>query len=110
MSNETIYAKGLRMFNKHENAPEFVLGSMVITIQEFKDFVNNNQHLLTEYNGNKQLRCTLMKGDKGMYFAVDTYKKDQKPQEQHKQQERKPVVPDESPSYDDLFGDDKSAF
>ena len=74
--SDTIYPKGLRTFPPREKAPDFVKGSLIITPRELVDFIKDNPHLLTEYNGNKQLRCNILEGDKGLYFTVDTYKPD----------------------------------
>lgn len=76
--SEKIYPKGIMCFPKHDKAPEFVLGSCVITIADFKDFVNQNQQLLTDYQGKKQLRLQILNGQKGIYFQVDTYKPEAK--------------------------------
>jgi len=73
--SETIYPKGIMTFARNEKAPEFVLGSCVITIQDFKDWVNSNQNLLTDYNGKKQIRLSILKGKDGrVNFTVDTFK------------------------------------
>ena len=74
---ETIYPKGIRIFPKHQNAPDFVKGTVIITMNELFKFCKENESLLTEYNGNKQLKCQLLDGNNGLYMAVDTYKPDQ---------------------------------
>jgi hypothetical protein len=74
--NDKIYPKGLRTFPPREGAPDFVKGTLLITINEFNDFIGDNQKLLTEYRGQDQLRCNILEGDKGLYFQVDTYKPD----------------------------------
>ena len=75
MANEKVYAKGIRTFPKHEKQPSFVLGAMVITIAELNDWVKQNEQYLTDYNGQKQLKFQILKGDKGINLVVDTYKK-----------------------------------
>jgi hypothetical protein len=76
--SEKIYVQGFRTFAKSENAPAFVLGTLIIDVADFKEFVNNNQHLLTEYNGKKQLKINMTKSDKGqVIFKIDTYQKEQ---------------------------------
>lgn len=75
MSN-TIYTQGLRFFDPRENAPEFVKGSVVVNLKEFFDFVASEeikQHY-SEYKGNKQLKLSMLSGEKGTYFTVDTFK------------------------------------
>jgi len=72
---ENILAEGLRFFDKNEKAPDFVMGTIVITIDEFKDFINANQQYLTDYNGKKQLKLQQLKSKAGkVYFNVDTFK------------------------------------
>ena len=74
MATEKVYAKGIRCFPKHEKQPSFVLGAMVITIAELKDWVKQNEQYLTDYNGQKQLKFQILQGDKGINLVVDTYK------------------------------------
>lgn len=72
---ENILAEGLRFFEKNDKAPDFVMGTIVITIDEFKDFINANQQYLTDYNGKKQLKLQQLKSKAGkVYFNVDTFK------------------------------------
>jgi hypothetical protein len=72
---ENILAEGLRFFDKNANAPDFVMGTIVITIDEFKNFINANQQYLTDYNGKKQLKLQQLKSKQGkVYFNVDTFK------------------------------------
>jgi alpha-galactosidase len=81
--SEKIYAKGLFGFQKKDNQPDFVIGSMVITFSQLKEFVNTNQHLLSTYNGEQQIKLQLLKGNEGrINFVVDTYKPEPKPQQQ----------------------------
>ena len=75
MAEEKIYVKGFRSFAKNPKAPSFVIGSLVIDVADFKDFINSNVHHLTEYNGNKQLKVQMLEGKEGkVTFVVDTYK------------------------------------
>ena len=73
MSKEKVYPKGLRTFDKNANAPEFVLGTLVITPNELVEWLKENNNYLTDYNGTKQLKLQMLKGDKGIYFVVDTF-------------------------------------
>jgi len=75
--SDTIYPKGIIIFKKNENAPDFVKGSMVITVNELVKFCKENADLLTEYNGQKQLKCQLLDGNNGLYLKVDTWKPNQ---------------------------------
>jgi len=75
MANETIYFQGVRTFPKNDKAPEFVLGTGVISLNEFFQWVKENPQLQTEYEGKKQLRFqVLKKKDGGVTFTVDTFK------------------------------------
>lgn len=76
MTQIKIYPKGLRTFPKNEKAPDFVLGTLMITPNELISWLRENESLLTEYKGTKQLKLQMLNGDKGIYFIVDTYAKD----------------------------------
>ena len=72
--SDKIYPKGLRTFPPREGTPDFIKGTLIITLNEFVAFCKNSPDLLTEYNGQKQLKCNILEGDKGLYFQVDTYR------------------------------------
>ena len=72
--SEKVYPKGLRTFPPHASAPDFVKGTLIVTLNELVAFCKNNEQYLTEYNGAKQLKLNILEGDKGLYFQVDTYK------------------------------------
>ena len=74
--SEKVYPKGLRTFAPREGAPDFVLGTLIITPRDLIEFIKERPDLLTEYNGQKQLRCNMLNGDKGLYLQVDTWKPD----------------------------------
>lgn len=78
MSEKKIYPKGLITFKPHEKAPDFVKGTLMITLNDLITFCKENDNLLTEYKGKKQLKCQILEGDKGLYFVVDTWKADKK--------------------------------
>ena len=73
---EKVYIPAIRNFKPNERAPQFILASMVIDVAEFNDWINNEgSQYLTEYNGKKQLRLTVLQSDKtGVNIQVDTYK------------------------------------
>jgi hypothetical protein len=80
--SDVKFVEGLRLFNKHEKAPDFVIGSMVISLNELVKFCKDNPDLLTDYKGTKQLKLQLQKSKQGNLIAViDTYKKDDKKDE-----------------------------
>jgi hypothetical protein len=75
MANEKQYPKGLIAFKPNSNAPYFVKASVVISPNTLLEWLQSNQNLLTDYKGSPQLKLQLLENDKGLYFAVDTYKK-----------------------------------
>lgn len=74
--DKPIFPQGIVCFKKHDKAPDFVIGQMVINLDDFKAWINTNQHLLTEYNGKKQLKLnmTYSKNDQRPTVSVDTWK------------------------------------
>ena len=76
MKTDKVYAKGIMVFKPNVNAPNFVKGTVVISVNELNEWLRANENLLTEYNGKKQLKLQLLENDKGLYFTVDTYKKE----------------------------------
>lgn len=81
---QTIYPEGIRTFAKSDKAPEFVLGTIVITLNDLVKFGKEHPELLTEYNGQKQLKlqCLKRKDGKGITLTVDTFKPQQQAQQQ----------------------------
>ncbi len=76
MAEDQIFPKGVRMFNKHQTAPEFVIGTLVITPNELISWLKEQPELMSDYNGAKQIRLQVLKSKDGnLYCAVDTYKK-----------------------------------
>jgi hypothetical protein len=75
MAEKKVYPKGIRVFEPRAGAPDFVKGSVLVTPDELVKFCNDNPDLMTEYNGQKQLRLDLLDGKDGLYVAVNTYKK-----------------------------------
>jgi hypothetical protein len=74
MADQTLL-KGIRLFQPKPSQPDFVLASGVITLNELVAFAKENPQLLTEYNGEKQLRIQLLKSKDGKpYMVVDTWK------------------------------------
>ncbi len=79
MPNEKIYAEGLRTFAKHDKAPDFVLGTLIITPNDLFAWCKANEQYLTEYEGKKQLRLQMTRSDKGkVNITVDTWKPGEK--------------------------------
>lgn len=72
---DQILPKGIRLFNKKDSQPDFVIGAAVITIDDLVAFTIDNPQLLSEYNGQKQLRLQILKSKEGnLYASVDTWK------------------------------------
>jgi hypothetical protein len=92
MAEDKVLPKGIRFFNPHDNAPDFVIASLVITPNDLVSFLKENPQLLSDYNGNKQIRLQVLKSKEGsIYSVVDTYKKgDAKPQQQAKPKQQQP--------------------
>lgn len=78
MAKEQVFADGIRCFNKRENAPAFVLGSVCITLEDLTTFFKANPQYLKKYNGKDQLVLNMQISQKGNLVAiVDTYQKGQ---------------------------------
>lgn len=77
---ETIYPKGFRTFERRDNSPEFVLGTLIINPNEFFMFIKDNPDYVSEYTAKdgekyKQLKLNILKSKDGrINFTVDTYK------------------------------------
>jgi hypothetical protein len=78
---DKIYVDGFRGFKKHDKAPDFVLGTLIITLKEFGEFLKKKEiePFFTEYEGKKQLKISVLRSkDGGLSFQVDQYKKEAK--------------------------------
>ncbi len=72
---DQILLKGIRLFKKKDTQPDFVLATGVITPDDLNAFCIDNAALMTEYNGQKQLRVQLLRSKDGNpYISVDTWK------------------------------------
>jgi len=73
--SENKLLPGIRLFKKNDKQPDFVLATGVITLNELVTFAKENPELLTDYNGQKQVRIQVLKSKDGNpYIAVDTWK------------------------------------
>ena len=87
---DQILPQGIRFFPKNEKAPDFVLGTLVVTLDDLTQFFNERADLLTEYNNKKQLKLQLLKSKDGkLYAAVDTFKP------QPRTEQPQPTAPEE---------------
>ena len=72
---DQILPEGIRFFPKGQKAPDFVIGTMVVTVDELLEFANSRPDLLTDYNGKRQLKLQLLNSKQGkLYASVDTFK------------------------------------
>jgi len=76
MAEERVYPQGIRTFAKNDKAPDFVLGTIVITPNDLVKWLKGEgAQYLTEYQGNKQIRLQATKARDGrLSLSVDTYK------------------------------------
>lgn len=69
---------GLRFWKKRDTAPDFVMGRLVLTLDDIAAWFKANPTLLTDYQGKKQVTLQITTGrEGGLVFAVDTYKKEE---------------------------------
>lgn len=70
--SDKIFAKWIFFNQKHDKAPEFVLGSMSIDIGSF------DLNSLKQYANGKYVRLQVLMGKDKPYVLVDTYKSENK--------------------------------
>ena len=76
MANEKIKPEGFFVLKKLPKSPEFILGTLVIDLNKFNDWIENHEGYKTEYNGKSQLKLQILKSREGdIYFQVDNYQK-----------------------------------
>jgi len=74
MSNDTIFADGLKFFEKHHDAPDFVIGTISIMPKQFVDWLRANHKAMDEKG---YIKLQVLMGKKGYpYVKLDTYKKE----------------------------------
>lgn len=73
---ENKYPKGIRVFGPKATAPAFVKGQIIITPNELVTWLKEHPEVLTDYQGQKQLKLSLLerKDGNGLNVQVDTYK------------------------------------
>ena len=92
---EKIFPEGIRAFKKNDKAPDYVLASVVISINELNNWLRGDggQHL-TQYNKQEQLKLQLLNSKDGKpYFTVDTFKPNKEQQAQSSIDELTPEQP-----------------
>lgn len=105
-SEEKIYPKGFRTFAPREGAPDFVLGDLLITLtgeNGFYEFLKNNPDLLSEYQGEQQIKLNIVKTRDGrVNFTVNTWKpQGQQAQQPSRKQEEVVSPPAQEKEYKD---------
>jgi len=74
---KTVYVDGMRVFPPNDKAPDFVLGTLLITVNDLVKFAKANKEYMRDYNGDKQLPCQIRESrDGGMSITLDTYRPD----------------------------------
>jgi hypothetical protein len=69
MSDQKKYADGFRWFDRKDNQPDFVLGSISVTPAKLLEWVNANPELTSEYQGDKQVWFQVLKSKDGKVYA-----------------------------------------
>ena len=74
---------GIKTFAKRDNAPDFVLGDLILTPKLFFEWVKSKEEFMTDYKDNdgnvhKQLKFQIKNGDYGIYLELNTWKPDGK--------------------------------
>ena len=57
--SDKIYPKGIICFSKRNGAPDYVIGDMVIDLDDLRAWLKDNPQHITEYNGKKQLKLNM---------------------------------------------------
>ena len=72
---DKIFPKGIRGFMPNTNAPDFVLGTIILNIEELTDWVlNEGKKYQTQYKDQSQIKLQLKRGKDGkMNIEVDTF-------------------------------------
>ena len=72
---EKIFADGFRFFERKDNQPEFILGSILVTPETLNKWVNDNPELTSDYQGKRQVKFQIKKSKDGkVYVELDTWK------------------------------------
>lgn len=80
--SDIIFAEGIRVFEPHKNAPDFVIATVIITPRELVEWIKKNADVLVKYKDEKQLNLQLLESKAGdLYFAVNAYGSEREPAE-----------------------------
>ena len=105
MAQEKLKAGGIITFNPKETAPDFVLGTICITIEDLVDWARGEgKQYLTDYNGKKQIKLNVvsMKERRGIMVSVDTWKPEQSTAQKTPSRNQNPPAQDTNDAPDDL--------
>lgn len=67
---QKVYAEGLYFNHKHPNAPEFVIGSLLVQKDRFIDWI-----VAQEEDEKGYIRLQIKEGREKPYIELDTYKR-----------------------------------
>jgi len=101
---QKIFVTGIRFFDKHPNAPDFVIGSLVITPNDLFQWLQQNPQAMTQYNGKSQIKLSVKRSQQGaVYCELDTWQPQQQqpaqPQYQPAPQQGYAPAPQQQPAY-----------
>ena len=73
--NQKVFPQGIRTFKKNDNAPDWILGSMVVSLNDFFDWCKGEgAKYQSDYKGTKQIRFDVtMTKDNRPNLVVNTY-------------------------------------
>lgn len=78
MSETKVFVTGVRFFDKHANAPDFVIGTLVISPNELFKWLQDNPGMMTQYNGQPQVKMQVKRSQAGqLYCELDQWKPQQ---------------------------------
>ena len=76
---DKIFPEGIRVFSPRQGSPDWVKGSIVITLNDLIAWAKANPQYLTEYAGKKQIKLNQLLAKSGkLFLEVDTYKPEDK--------------------------------
>lgn len=74
MADNKDLVEGLRFFEPRQGAPDFVKGTLVVSVDDFTAWLTAQPG--SDYNGKKQVKLQLLESQAGkMYLKVDNYVK-----------------------------------
>ena len=73
---EMVFAQGITIFKPREGSPDYVKGTVIVSLENLIEWCeNNDQYLTTHSTYGSQLKLEIKESQGGMlYFQVNTYK------------------------------------